>query len=75
LPQDPCPLCRHMIRQQQLMQELIDPAERDRRVAAAVEAIRRADDGEAYWRSQPQLNTVGYLTTIAGSMVAAYAVG
>lgn len=75
MPDDPCPLCRRMIIPEQLTQELMDPAERAQRQAAAREAMRRGDHAGAYWRDLPQLNTVGYLTTIAGAMAAGYAIG
>jgi molybdopterin/thiamine biosynthesis adenylyltransferase len=75
LPDDPCPLCRQMIVPEQLAQELMDPAERAQRRAAAADAVSRGDEGAPYWRDLPQLNTVGYLTTIAGAMAAGYAIG
>jgi hypothetical protein len=49
--------------------------ERKQRRAAVVAAYGRGEDGDAYWRSQPQLNTVGYLTTVAGALAASYAIG
>lgn len=33
--------------------------------------LRRCD----YWQAEAQINTVGYLTTAAGAMAAAYAIG
>ena len=75
LPNDPCPLCRRMIVPEQLSQELMDVNERKRREEAARTASQRGEDGGAYWRHQPQLNTVGYLTTTAGAMAAGYIIG
>jgi molybdopterin/thiamine biosynthesis adenylyltransferase len=75
LPDDPCPLCRQMVVPAQLSQELMEPAERAQRRAAAADAAKRGDEGAAYWRDVPQLNTVGYLTTMAGAMAAGYAIG
>jgi molybdopterin/thiamine biosynthesis adenylyltransferase len=75
LPDDPCPLCRQMVVASQLAQELMDPVEKAQRQAAAADARGRGDDGAAYWRDVPQLNTVGYLTTMAGAMAAGYAIG
>jgi molybdopterin/thiamine biosynthesis adenylyltransferase len=76
LPADPCALCRHMINPSQVAQELMTVEERDRRRDAA----RRVSSGgkearAAYWEDIPQLNTVGYLTTSAGAMLAGYAIG
>ena len=72
---DPCALCRDLVIPNRLAQELMSPEERSRRRAAALEARERGADGNAYWRESPQLNTVGYLTTMVGAMVAGYAVG
>jgi molybdopterin/thiamine biosynthesis adenylyltransferase len=72
---DPCALCRAMIDSQQVAQELMTEEERDRRRIAAGDAAARGDNPNNYWREIPQLNTVGYLTTIAGAMGAGYVVG
>jgi hypothetical protein len=48
--------------------------ERQERREAAVAAIRRGEDGTAYWGGDaPQLPTVGYLTMAAGSLAAGHA--
>lgn len=71
LPADPCVYCRKMITQRIVSQELMSEQEQASRQAAA-----GAEGGaNPYWQNQPQLNTVGYLTTIAGGMVAGYAIG
>lgn len=75
LPDDPCPLCRRMIIPEQLAQELMEPEERKRRISAARTAMEQGQEGGAYWRDQPQLNTVGYLTTTAGALAAGYIIG
>lgn len=75
LAADACALCRGMIDSNRVMQELMSDEERSRRRAAAAEAMARGDDPNPYWRQQAQLNTVGYLTTTAGAMVAGYAIG
>jgi hypothetical protein len=50
------------------------PEERARCEAAAAAAIRRGEDGTAYWQDgPPQLPAVGYLTTTAGAIAAGYA--
>ena len=75
LPGDACVLCRGMIAPTQLAQELMPEEERAQRQAAAAEAQRRGEGAAGYWQDVPQLNTVGYLTTIVGAMVAGYAIG
>lgn len=75
LAADPCALCRGMIDSTRVMQELMSDEERSRRRAAAAQAMARGDDPNPYWRQQAQLNTVGYLTTTAGAMIAGYAIG
>jgi molybdopterin/thiamine biosynthesis adenylyltransferase len=75
LPDDPCAICRQMIVPARLSQELMAPEEIDSRRAAAERARRAGEKPDPYWQHQPQLNTVGYLTTIAGSMAAGYAIG
>lgn len=73
--EDPCPLCREMINPVRLSQELMSPEERDLRRAAAAEALARGEAADPYWQNEPQLNTVGYLTTTAGALAAGYAIG
>jgi tRNA A37 threonylcarbamoyladenosine dehydratase len=75
LAADPCALCREMIVQARLNQELMSEKERAQRRAAAEEARERGEDPNPYWRDQPQINTVGYLTTAVGAMTAGYAIG
>ena len=74
-PSDACMLCRGMVSSQRLSQELMSDAEREQRGRAAAEAKQRGDDENQYWRDEPQINTVGYLTTTAGSLAAGYAIG
>lgn len=75
LPSDPCALCRRMTTAQRLSQELMSDDEKQLRRRAAEVAAARGEPGAPYWRDRPQLNTVGYLTTIAGAMAAGYAIG
>jgi tRNA A37 threonylcarbamoyladenosine dehydratase len=75
LAADPCALCRNMVEPTRLAQELMSEEEKTQRRAAAQEAEARGEPGNAYWRDMPQINTVGYLTTTAGSMAAGYAIG
>src|SRR5262249_20066826 len=75
LAHDACALCRRMINPQQFQQELMSDADRSARRIATAEALARGEDSNPYWRDQPQLNTVGYLTTMVGGLVAGYAIG
>jgi hypothetical protein len=75
LPADACVLCQKMINPPRLAQELMDDSERERRRRAAADASQRGDPADAYWHSDPQLNTVGYLTTAVGALAAGYAIG
>lgn len=75
LAADSCALCRGMVVSQRLAQELMSEAERTQRRAAAAVAHARGDEAGAYWHDEPQLNTVGYLTTMTGALVAGYAIG
>lgn len=73
--EDPCALCRRMIHSWKVAQELMPERERSARRTAANEARARGEEPNNYWHEMPQLNTVGYLTTIAGAMAAGYAIG
>jgi ThiF family protein len=75
LSADPCALCRDMISPKRIAQELMSPEERELRQQAAKDAQARGEDPDPYWKDQPQLNTVGYLTTTAGALAAGYAIG
>ena len=75
LPADPCVLCRRMTLAWRVTQELMTSEDRQTRQAAALEARERGEAGDAYWHDEVQLNTVGYLTTVAGALAAAYAIG
>jgi molybdopterin/thiamine biosynthesis adenylyltransferase len=75
LPSDPCALCRGMISANRVTQELMTSEEREQRQHAAALARERGDDPGGYWHDEPQLNTVGYLTTLAGALAAGYAIG
>ena len=71
----PCALCREMIGWQHISQELMGAAERETRRRAAAEARQRGEDPDPYWRDEPQINTVGYLTTATGALAAGTALG
>ena len=74
-PDDPCALCRGMTSPVRVAQELMSAGERASRRIAAQRADNDGANGDAYWRELPQLNTVGYLTTAAGALVAGYTIG
>ena len=75
LAADPCVLCRNMIDPRRVAQELMSGEVRAQRAAAAAEAEIRGDDPDPYWQRERQINTVGYLTSAVGAMLAGYAIG
>ena len=75
LAADPCVLCRNMIDPWRVAQELMSGEVRAQRAAAAAEAEIRGDDPDPYWQRERQINTVGYLTSAVGAMLAGYAIG
>ncbi len=75
-PSHPCAICQGMYDPRRVTRELMSPEERAQRRAAALEAIERGESPDPYWADdEPQLNTVGYLTTTAGALAAGYAIG
>jgi molybdopterin-synthase adenylyltransferase len=74
-PNDPCVYCRNMINSKIVKQELMSPEEQKEHINEAEKAKREGRDPRLYWIDVPQLNTVGYLTTLAGSMLVSYTVG
>ena len=70
-PDDPCPACRGMVSPVRIGQELMSNEEREaiRQQAARREAI----PPEA--QDIPQIDTVGYITTVSGTLAAGYAIG
>ena len=75
LAADPCVLCRNMIDPRRVAQELMSSEEREQRAAAAAAAQIRGDDPDPYWQRERQINTVGYMTSAVGAMLAGYAIG
>jgi hypothetical protein len=72
-PQYPCAFCLGRIDQKALAYELMTDEERKWRKEAAKEALAKGLDGSQYWGGEPpQELTVGYLTSLAGSMAAGY---
>ena len=75
-PELPCAFCSERIDGVELSYELMSDEERVRLQLEAKEAAERGDDPDQYWRHRPrQLHTVGYLTTMLGSIGAGYAEG
>lgn len=75
LAADPCVLCRNMVNPQRMAEELMSSEERTWREQEAKQARERGENPNPYWAGLPQLNTVGYLTGIAGALAAGYAIG
>jgi molybdopterin/thiamine biosynthesis adenylyltransferase len=74
-PKDPCVYCRNMVNSKIVHQELMSPLDQERHRNEAKKAKKEGRDPGLYWIDIPQLNTVGYLTTLAGSMLISYIIG
>ena len=75
-PGDPCAFCRRKIVPNILSWELMADEERVARQEAAKIAAAEGGKPDMYWGGRPrQLHTVGYLTTMAGSLAMGYIVG
>ena len=74
-PADPCVYCRGMIDHIMVEQELVDNKEEQRRQLEAEKAKYEGRQPNAYWKEMPQLNTVGYLTTMGASLLSGYIIG
>lgn len=74
-PGEPCVYCRGMIDSQIASQEMMTESELTDRKAEAQVAANENKNPNAYWKDMPQLNTVGYLTTLAGSLATGYVIG
>ena len=73
-PELPCPFCLGRIDANLLSFELMTEEDRSQRRQAAAAAKAEGIDGRAYWVGDPAPElTVGYLTTLAGSLAAGYA--
>ena len=75
LPRDPCVHCRKMVSMRIVGQELMSDEEKKERKVQALKAKKEGGNPNGYWIDTPQLNTVGYLTTTAGGMVAGFCIG
>jgi molybdopterin/thiamine biosynthesis adenylyltransferase len=74
-PSEPCVYCRRMINPQIVSQELLSEEEREKRITEAERACKESRPANAYWVDMPQLNTVGYLTTMVGSLCSGFIIG
>lgn len=74
-PGDPCVYCRQMVNSRLVQQELMSLVEKEQRKIEAKKAKEEGREAGMYWIETPQLNTVGYLTTLAGSLVISYTIG
>lgn len=74
-PDRACALCRKMVTPNRIAMELMNDDERQARIAAAQRAAEQGLDPRGYWTGMPQINTVGYLTSMAGAMAAGCAIG
>lgn len=74
-PNQPCPFCLDRISTVMLNQELMDDESRTLRRQSAEDAREKGMEPDVYWIDEPQLHTIGYLTTIVGAMAAGYAIG
>jgi molybdopterin/thiamine biosynthesis adenylyltransferase len=72
---DPCVYCRNLINPQIVSQELMSNEEKEHLQLEAQKAKEENRPENAYWLDIPQLNTVGYLTTMAGSIVSGFTIG
>lgn len=71
----PCAFCSGCVSTWPLTVECMTDEDIKLRKDAAAEAAKRGEDGTLYWGGNlPQLPTVGYLTTNAGSLAAGYAI-
>ena len=66
---DPCPRCRGMIDPVRIAQELMSVEERERL------ATEHPNDTPPEAHEVPQIDTVGYITTVSGTLAAGYAIG
>lgn len=69
-PDDPCPRCRGMISDVRVAQELMSPQERARLLAQSDGGVPPPEAADI-----PQIDTVGYITTVSGTLAAGYAIG
>jgi molybdopterin/thiamine biosynthesis adenylyltransferase len=74
-PGGPCAHCLGLVDPWRAAVELMSEEEKDRRRREAKEAELRGDNAGAYWKDVPEIPTVGHFTSMAGALVASYAIG
>ena len=74
-PGAPCAHCLGSVDSWKASAELMTDEEKAIRKAQAADAIARGEPANGYWNDVPELPTVGHFTTLAGSLVASYAIG
>lgn len=75
LAADPCPRCRGMISEMRVAQEAL-PREVRADAAAQVQlALAAGERPDPILTAVPQIDTVGYITTTAGTLAAGFAIG
>ncbi|SFJ94839.1 JAB domain-containing protein [Bosea sp. OK403] len=75
LPEDPCPQCRGMINPTRFRQEMMSADEREAAKAEAEAAVARGERPDPIAGAIPQIDTVGYITTTAGTLAAGFVIG
>jgi molybdopterin/thiamine biosynthesis adenylyltransferase len=74
-PGGPCAYCLGLVDSWRATVELMSEDEKERRQHEAREAELRGDNAGAYWLDVPEIPTVGHFTSMAGALVASYAIG
>src|SRR5437879_6172504 len=74
-PGAPCAYCLGLVDSWRATVELMSEAEKEKRRREAKEAEQRGDNAGAYWKDVPEIPTVGHFTSMAGALVASYAIG
>ncbi|MEA1672649.1 ThiF family adenylyltransferase [Nitrospirillum sp. BR 11163] len=75
LAADPCPRCRGMISATRVMQEMLPVVERLAPADQAALAAARGERPDPILTAVPQIDTVGYITTTAGTLAAGFVIG
>jgi molybdopterin-synthase adenylyltransferase len=75
LAADPCPRCRGMISDTRVAQEMLQTHVRVSNMAQADLAIAAGERPDPILTAVPQIDTVGYITTTAGTLAAGFAIG
>ena len=75
LAADPCPRCRGMISETRMLQELMPTEMRASASEQAALAQAVGERPDPILTAIPQIDTVGYITTTAGTLAAGFAIG